>query len=542
VIREEKISHATLIKMLATPTPPSPVRGQRARRKIGPYLRTIEKMLTGRTDGQPPSPIEASKLLTTIQKDGYDGSEKLLKQHLGDISRRRYQFWGELYGILSALDRDRAIPFLFYLYRADAATDTRSKSLLQACKLVTNVEWRMDPREVARRIDSEWMRRLTFGLLKLEEVKADVGDIPNLKKIMTTVRNGSHYNRMKAIALIAHLKAIKKATICSFAGMNKSFVDKNLRIYDQGGVEALFAPPAGHPKRRDDDLLRRSVFKILHAPPRDYGFNRSSWSMQSLREALINDEHPACADVIRQILKSAGYNWRKARTVLTSNDKFYKEKVARVREVASQLSEDEVLFSIDEFGPFHVRQIGGRTIVAPGKTPVVQQRQKSRGRIILTAAIELSSNQVTHFYSERKNSAEMIKMLRTLRRQYRHKKKIWISWDSASWHQSTEIDDFINKNNDGKWPKMENLLLPAGGQYLNIIESIFSGMARAIIHNSNYASDAECRKAIDEYFAERNTNFKLKPKRAGDKIWRKEREPVVFSEGNDCKDPAYYWR
>ena len=76
---------------------------------------------------------------------------------------------------------------------------------------------------------------------------------------------------------------------------------------------------------------------------------------------------------------------------------------------------------------------------------------------------------------------------------------------------------------------------------MNIIELVFSGMARAIIHNSDYVSAAECRKAIDAYFAERNANFKLKPKRAGNKIWRKEREPVAFSEGNDCKDPAYHW-
>jgi hypothetical protein len=28
----------------------------------------------------------------------------------------------------------------------------------------------------------------------------------------------------------------------------------------------------------------------------------------------------------------------------------------------------------------------------------------------------------------------------------------------------------------------------AGAQFLNVIESVFSGMARAIIHNSNYGS------------------------------------------------------
>jgi hypothetical protein len=85
------------------------------------------------------------------------------------------------------------VAFPFYLYRADADTDTRSKSLLQACKLITNVEWKMDPKNAARLIDTDWMRRLTFGLLRLDEVRADVGDIPDLRRIMTTVRVARHF-------------------------------------------------------------------------------------------------------------------------------------------------------------------------------------------------------------------------------------------------------------------------------------------------------------------------------------------------------------
>jgi hypothetical protein len=76
-------------------------------------------------------------------------------------------------------------------------------------------------------------------------------------------------------------------------------------------------------------------------------------------------------------------------------------------------------------------------------------------------------------------------------------------------------------------------------QFLNVIESVFSGMARAIIHNSDYDSVEECKKVIDSYFDERNTFFKAHPKRAGNKIWGKERCPAVFSPSNNCKDPSF---
>jgi len=51
--------------------------------------------------------------------------------------------------------------------------------------------------------------------------------------------------------------------------------------------------------------------------------------------------------------------------------------------------------------------------------------------VILTAALELSRNQVTHFYSRKKNTDEMIKMADMLRDQYRTCSTIYLSWDAA---------------------------------------------------------------------------------------------------------------
>jgi hypothetical protein len=64
-------------------------------------------------------------------------------------------------------------------------------------------------------------------------------------------------------------------------------------------------------------------------------------------------------------------------------------------------------------------------------------------------------------------------------------------------------------------------------------------MARSIIHNSDYKTSDEAKTAIDRYFADRNAHFMLHPKKAGRKIWGKEREPAQFSEANNYKDPLY---
>jgi len=82
--------------------------------------------------------------------------------------------------------------------------------------------------------------------------------------------------------------------------------------------------------------------------------------------------------------------------------------------------------------------------------------------------------------------------------------------------------------------------LPASAQFLNVIESVFSGMARAIIHGNDYQSVEEYKTAIDRYFRERNQYFQEHPKRAGNKLWGDEIVKVKFSESNNCKDPR--WR
>jgi hypothetical protein len=111
----------------------------------------------------------------------------------------------------------------------------------------------------------------------------------------------------------------------------------------------------------------------------------------------------------------------------------YQTKVDGIVEILTKLKDDEAFFSIDEFGPFAVKKRGGRKRVGPEETYTVPQWEKSKGSLIITAALELSRNQITHFYSNKKNTQEMIKMMDLLRTQYRNCQTIYLSWDAASW-------------------------------------------------------------------------------------------------------------
>jgi hypothetical protein len=267
--------------------------------------------------------------------------------------------------------------------------------------------------------------------------------------------------------------------------------------------------------------------------------------MDDLCAALIKQGVRISRVNIRKIIKVAGYRFRKAKKVLTSTDPEYREKLEKITNILANLKPDEKFFSIDEFGPFAVKIMGGRALTKPGERRTVPQWQKSKGSLIATAALELSTNQITHFYSEKKNTDEMIRMLELLVSQYRGQSRIFFSWDAASWHGSKKFFHRVDEINESAYraehgtPIVELAPLPSCAQFLNVIESVFSGMARAIIHNSDYASVQAAKAAIDRYFAERNDHFRAHPRRAGKKLWGKELVEPEFNEANNCKDPRW---
>lgn len=325
-------------------------------------------------------------------------------------------------------------------------------------------------------------------------------------------------------------------------------VHKWLRRYRSAGLPGLRDLPCipHHVHRKYPpvtDELRKALFATLHAPPRDYGLNRTTWRIPDLVEALTDRGHPVNEPTASRLIREAGYRWKKAKVVLTSNDPKFREKLDRVRGTLVRLRDDEAFFSVDEFGPFAVRMRGGRALVPPGGFRTVPQWQRSKGALIVTAALELSGNQIVHFYSTRKNTEQIILLLRRLSAEYADRRRIYITWDAAPWHRSRGLFDFIRVHNRdaarGTTPEIRVVPLPARAQFLNVIESVFSGMARAIVHNSDYASAEAARDAIDLYFTERNAYFRTNPRRAGDKIWGKERVPSEFASHNNCKDPEY---
>jgi transposase len=547
VVRETGVSRATIRKMLAHPYP-QPY-GPRSRRypKLGPHTASIQRMLRENATLPPSARLSIRAIHERIRnQEGFGGSYGAVKDYAHSRSQDQDCIWKYVYELLISLEKEKAIDFLFYLSRADppVVLDSRAEKFFRDTCRRAIIPPKPGKKDQVKRAAFEWMLTLLHKEISAQELHRVFGDLPEFTRLLEYLYDGRLSDRNRAMAILAKHHGLSRGVICAFLGICKTAYLKYLRIFKHGGAAALFARKTKSSRKIDDEALKKAVFSLLHEPPSNYDINRTSWKMADFCRVLGEKGQPACREVIRKIIKAAGYKWCKARVVLTSHDPAYSEKLDRIRTILASLGPDEAFFSIDEYGPFAVKMKPGLTLTAPGEQRIVPQWQKSRGCLLMTAALELSGNQVTHFYSASKNTDEMIRLMEVLVDQYRDRRKLYLSWDGASWHIAKRLFQRIEEHNaavldGGGGPLVETAPLPTGAQFLNVIESVFSGMARAIVHNSDYQTLDEAKAAFDRYFEERNAHFRQHPQRAGNKIWRKEREPAAFSEANNCKDPRY---
>lgn len=314
--------------------------------------------------------------------------------------------------------------------------------------------------------------------------------------------------------------------ICAKTERSRASVCRWIRLYNSHGIEGLRRKSRDRSNSNEKLKVKASrILEILHDRPRSFGVNRSNWTLGSL-VAVYESRHgeQIGKSTVGRLIRNAGYHFRKARRVLTSPDPNYREKVELVLQTLQSLKPTELFFFVDEMGPVRVKSYGGRCYSPKKDTRSYVDGQTSIGSVTLFGTLSATTNQVAWFYGTAKDTLAMIDLAEILFNQYYDKSRLYITWDAASWHSSNALITWLDSFNAqsqkiGDGPAIELVPLPSRSQFLDVIESVFSGMKRAVIHHSNYVSECEMKTAISAHFVERNEHFRRDPRRAGRKIW-----------------------
>ena len=327
-------------------------------------------------------------------------------------------------------------------------------------------------------------------------------------------------------------------------------VEKWIKAFNRFGLEGLRRPDGRRGAIKSHERERRSavraqkarrILEIVHAKPSAYGINRSNWNRPSIVRAY-EQEHNETISVgyAGELLRQSGYAIRKARKVLTSPDPNYREKVELLLTTLQTLKPGELLFFVDELGPLRVKKYGGRALVRKNEVLTYPQEQVHRGVIMMSGALSATTNQVTWIYARAKDTAAVIDLMELLHNQYLSAPKLYVTWDAAAWHKSAMLVEWLDlfnsttkRTNEG--PLIELVPLPTSSQFLDVIEAVFSGMKRAVVHHSDYRDVPEMKKAISRHFTERNAHFRENPRRAGKQIW----EIDFFDDNENIRSGNY---
>jgi len=328
----------------------------------------------------------------------------------------------------------------------------------------------------------------------------------------------------KATAILLINEGHRLLEVMKATNAAKGTIYRWLRNFNKDRIESITIRINAPERERIKAERQTRVIGIIHKMPSLYGINRATWTYGAIAEAYEKEYGTSISkDKVQSVIHNTNYSWRHARRVLTSPDPEYKAKVERLLDTLQGLKEGERFFFIDEVGPYQVKKYGGRLLMPKDQIETLPEPQKSRGKIQFVAALEAVTNQMTWIFTADKRALSVIGLIEKLTLDYADSTAFFLTWDAISVHGSKSVITWIAAHNEAaKGPHIEIVPLPSKSQFLNVIESVFGGMKKAVICNSDYATPHEMKEAIARHFEERNQYYLDNPKRAGNKIWDKQ--------------------
>jgi transposase len=309
--------------------------------------------------------------------------------------------------------------------------------------------------------------------------------------------------------------------------VNRHTVALCVRKFLQFGIDAALVdlPRPGKSRRIPDD----AIAWVLHCAcqkPKDLGYSYELWTYALLqihvRKHCLEAGHPGLLELSRsrlhRILTRSEIRPHQIRYYVERRDPEFERKMIEVLHIYKEVEivnaallegtlkePSTVTISYDE-----KPGIQALAPTTPDRPPVPNQHPshlrdyeyKRLGTVSLLAGLDLHTGRVTEIVSDRHASADFIALLEKLDAAYPAQTRIRLLLDNHSAHISKETRAYLNLHPQ----RFEFVFTPKHGSWLNIVETMFSKMARTMLRGNRVASKQELIDRIHLYFAEVNAD------------------------------------
>lgn len=347
------------------------------------------------------------------------------------------------------------------------------------------------------------------------EEKAELQRISNSRS-----EAASRVNRAKALLALDE-GVLRNNEISANVGMStvalSKLVDKALSL---GVLNALDDLPRSGRNATITDNDKAYVKHIACYKPLEFGYPEELWTQSKLakhiRDHCVDDGYPNLSSVSKstvwRILDEDGMKPHRIRYYLERRDPEFHEKMRKVlmvyKEIQMAIETDTrdgtVTLSYDEKPSI---QALGCTV--NDKPMTLEHGFVSRdsdyirhGTVTLLAGMNLVTGEIIPLVRETHNSSDFIDFLKLVDRTYPDAESIRMVLDNLSTHSSKEVMDYL-RTRPGRFTFV---FTPKHGSWLNIIESFFGKMSRAMLRGIRVSSKEELMQRIYAYIDEVNAD------------------------------------
>ena len=340
-------------------------------------------------------------------------------------------------------------------------------------------------------------------------------------------RSGEKRETLHAAILLDLASGESDGAVARRNGVNRHTVALCARKFLQFGLEAALGelPRPGKSRQIPDDAIAW-VQHCACQKPKELGYAYELWSYSLLqghvRKHCAEAGHPSLLELSRSrlhlILTQGEIRPHKIRYYVERRDPEFAARMAVVLHVYKEveivnaellegtLKEPSVVtISYDE-----KPGIQALATTAPDLPPVPNQfashlrdyEYQRLGTVSLLAGLDLHTGRVTEIVRDHHASADFIALLGKLDENYPPQTRIRLLLDNHSAHISKETRGWLSLHPQ----RFEFVFTPKHGSWLNIVETLFSKMARSMLRGIRVATKQELIDRIHLYFEQLNAD------------------------------------
>lgn len=313
------------------------------------------------------------------------------------------------------------------------------------------------------------------------------------------------YHAGETIAAIARKVSMTRSSVAKWVG-------KTLRVGLAAGLKDTYHRP------RAPVITEAAQAWVVHlacSKPKEYGYAAELWTRQSLahhvRVQAVASGHPSLARAakatVQRILTQQPLRPDKVTYYLERRDPAFEPKMREVLLVYQEVmlqnqtagapegSPPVITVSVDEKpGLQALANTAPDRPPVPGRhSTVARDHEYQRlGTASILAALDLHTGHVTARVERRHRSREFIALLQDLDRAYPPECTLRLVLDNHSAHLSQETQAYLGTRPN----RFKYVLTPTHGSWLNIVETLFSKMARTFLRHIRVQSWAELHDRI----------------------------------------------